>query len=107
MINFVNLTPHSIKIVDGADQICLILPPSGNVARVDSKSVSRGSINSIPISSVIFGDVVGLPDASDDTMFIVSGMVRSAVPHRQDVASPGDLVRDSAGNVIGCRGLLV
>jgi hypothetical protein len=33
--------------------------------------------------------------------------VHAGVPHRRDVASPGDLVRDGGGIVVGCRNLIV
>jgi hypothetical protein len=99
---FVNLTPHPIVIVDGPT-----VPPSGTVARVTSSSINVRIIDGVAFSRVSFGEVVGLPDPVPGDTFIVSAMVRSAVPHRDDVASPGDLVRDDAGNVIGCRGLIV
>jgi hypothetical protein len=48
--------------------------------------------------------VVGLPEPSPDTLLIVSGMVKSAATGRTDLVSPGDLVRDAAGVVLGCKG---
>lgn len=71
-----------------------IIPPSGSVARCAATSTPAGAVE-------------GLPDPSTGILFIVSALVRSAVPARADVASPGDLVRDAAGAVIGCRNLVV
>ncbi|NDF96294.1 MAG: hypothetical protein EB107_10770, partial [Proteobacteria bacterium] len=76
------------------------LPPSGTVARCSTSSEVVGEVNGIPVSRVSYGEVVGLPEATEGTMFVVSALVRSAVPHRKDVASPGDLVRDAAGAVV-------
>ena len=38
------------------------------------------------------------------TVFIVSGMV-AAMVERDDVMSPGPLLRDEEGRPIGCKGL--
>ena len=66
-----------------------------------------GEVNGIALSRVTFGEVTGLPDPVEGTLYIVSALVRSALPARTDLASPGDLVRDAAGAVIGCKGLIV
>ena len=52
-----------------------------------------------------YGEVTGLPPFQDGTIFVVSGLVRAAVPHRHDVWQPGELLRNEAGQVIGCVGL--
>ena len=105
-MNLVNLTPHAVTIVlPSGDTVTL--PPSGTVARCSTSSEVVGEVNGIPVSRVSYGEVVGLPEATEGVIFIVSALVRSAVPHRKDVASPGDLVRDAAGAVVGCKGLVV
>lgn len=106
MSTLVNLTPHPIIIGT------VTVPPSGTVARV---SVSRqqvgvihmGDDSTVPMFETYFGDVSGLPLPKDDKVFIVSAMVRThpSLSERFDVASPGQLVRDDAGSVIGCDGL--
>ena len=104
-MNLVNLTPHAVTIVlPSGDTVTL--PPSGTVARCSTSSEVVGEVNGIPVSRVSYGEVVGLPEMTPYTRFVVSGLVRSAVPHRGDVFSPGDLVRDAGGNVVGCRGLV-
>ena len=35
--------------------------------------------------------------------YLVSAMVRLALPHRKDLFSPADFVRDNKGNIYGCR----
>ena len=99
---FVNLTPHAVVVVGGPT-----LPPSGSVARCSSASVPAGEHAGVALSRVSFGAVEGLPDPEPGVVFVVSGLVRSAVPGRSDVASPGDLVRDAAGAVVGCKNLVV
>lgn len=64
-----------------------------------------GKAEEIPLYNTTFGNVVGLPSAEEGKFFIVSAIVRSAVPHRADIGSPADLVRDAAGNVVGAGSL--
>lgn len=98
-MNFINLTPHAINLIDGPS-----FPPSGNVARV---AVSRQLVvkwNEVKLFAPSFGEVEGLPEPQEDTAFIVSALVRTALPDREDLLSPGNLVRDDKGAVIGCDG---
>jgi len=99
---FVNLTPHPIDIVGLA-----AIPPSGAVARCAVTSVLFGGHGGAVLIRATYGAVVGLPDPLPGVMYLVSGLVRAAVPTRDDVASPGDLVRDSDGNITGCKNLVV
>lgn len=99
---FVNLTPHPITIVNGPT-----VAPSGQLARCASQSVPAGEHGGVALSRVTFGAVEGLPDPEPGVLYIVSALVRAAIPTRSDVASPGDLCRDEKGAVIGCKGLTV
>lgn len=112
-LNLVNLTPHELKIHNG--DIVLTLPPSGKVARVASNSTlvnsfvtnENGKNVTVNVYDTSYGEVVNLPPyrPSDMVMYVVSGMVNSAVPNRHDVCSPGELIRDENGRPVGCRGL--
>jgi len=99
---FVNLTPHPIVIVGGPT-----LAPSGSLARCVAESVPAGEHGGVALSRVTYGVVEGLPAPEEGVLYIVSGLVRAAVPTRADVVSPGDLARDSDGKVTGCKGLIV
>lgn len=101
-MTLINLTPHPISII--SDTESLDLPPSGEVARVSMTQTIVGHIGWIPIFTTSFGEVTGLPEPQEGVAFIVSGMVASAAP-RGDVFSPGQLVRDADGRVVGCKGL--
>jgi hypothetical protein len=105
MSNVVNLTPHTINFVKEDGEICK-LPPSGQVARVSSTQQDAGEFGIFKLSKTKFGEVVDLPSENGD-LFIVSALVRTAVANRMDVASPGDLLRDAEGNVIGCKNFIV
>jgi hypothetical protein len=104
-MNIVNLTPHSLNLVTANGVVSV--PPSGTVARCATTSTPAGEVEGVPLVRTVYGEVAGLPDPADGTLFVVSALVRSAVPGRNDVASPGDLIRDGSGNVTGCRNLIV
>lgn len=105
----INLTPHAVNIVNDDNSIATTIPASGNVARCSQTidivgALTLGSVV-IPISASSYGEVVDLPDPQDNTYYIVSRLVMSACPTRQDLLVPNDLVRNDAGQVIGCRSL--
>ena len=104
-MKFVNLTPHTLNILDPSAAEVLTLAPSGAVARVHISREVLGHADGVPLFIAKPGDVENLPHPAPDTLYIVSGMVRSAVPHRTDVFSPGALVRDDAGRPVGAIGL--
>ena len=62
-----------------------------------------GDINGIPLTTTSFGDVIDLPAPQDGVFFIVSRLVLSACPDRNDLLVPNDLVRDDNGNIIGAK----
>jgi len=102
---FVNLCKHAVNLSCGA-----VIPSSGVEARV--------AVNAVPVDVIAidgkavtvyeneYGEVINLPEFQPGIFYVVSGQVRSAIPGRTDLYSPGDLVRDEAGVVIGCRGLV-
>jgi hypothetical protein len=121
MIRLHNLTPHAINVfaADGTT-LLVIVPPSGEIARVSFSRVKTGVVPiegdaeallredplaGIPVFVNNYGAVSGLPAPQFGTIYVVSAMVRQAVPTRRDVLSPGELIRDAAGQPIGCRGL--
>ena len=110
MTQLINLTPHDIVILF-EDGTILKVPASGTVARVASTNDTVGGVmtdaGTIPVKSVTYGEVTGLPDYDPDKAqyFLVSSLVAARVPDRHDVLVPGDFVRDEKGNIIGCRSL--
>jgi hypothetical protein len=107
-MDLVNLTPHVLNIfsADGKTQL-VTLPPSDSVARCSVESIQVGSANGVPLFAASFGEVSDLPDPKQDTIYVVSMLVRSALPERADLASPGELIRNEAGQPVGCKGLNV
>lgn len=111
MIKLINLTPHAVNVLSEDKSPHFTLPPSGTVARVSTtrKRVdvlySEQAPEGIAVFGVRFGEVVGLPAEADDVFYVVSALVKTACPERSDLLSPGELVRNEAGQPIGCIGL--
>ena len=111
-MNYVNLCPHAIHICGEDGSIVRTIEPSGTVARCNEASRYLGSNppDDIPLILRKYGAVDGLPNEQDwppTILFIVSNMVRQALPERLDIASPGDAVRDDQGRIIGVKNLIV
>jgi len=115
MTVFENLTPHplNIKTADGG---FVTIPPSfRGPARVvydtlPPEQVSYGGLATFEVT--VAGrprEIIGLPDPDEEDeplIFIVAKAVADAAPSwREDLMSPGRLIRDADGTVIGCDGL--
>lgn len=109
-MKLVNLTPHALSII-GPNGI-LELPPSGAIARVDVEMRHIENLNIDGTNTQIgayrqkVGKVTGLPTYEPGVIYVTSALVRLAVPDRQDVVSPGELLRDEQGQPRGCHGLV-
>jgi len=116
-MTIVNLTPHPIVLV-AADGWPLTFPSSG-VCRVTTTPGTLSEVEGIPVpvaGAPTFGDIEGLPEPEDGTVFIVSGMVASAlvqrgIRNRPDVLVPGTgpqdgAVRDAEGRIVGVTRLV-
>ena len=101
-----NLTPHKIAVHDEDGNRVLTVDPSGDVARVSVVNELSHHVTGIPVYTQVIGDVVDLPPSKAGVVYVVSTLVRTSIPSRTDLASPGDLIRDDAGNPVGCRGLV-
>jgi hypothetical protein len=102
----VNLTPHKLTLV--GELGTLEVPVSGHIARI---AVTRTALDpvmidgiTLPVSISTMGAIEGLPLPQNGVIFVTSALVADVV-RRPDVFSPGELLRDAAGNVIGARGL--
>ena len=98
----VNKTPHQVNIVGGPTfPAC----PKGELIRLKSETVPGAPIDGVPTSKTVFGDPIGLPKPIDGTWFIVSQLVKSACPDRDDLLVPAEVARNETGAIIGCRSL--
>lgn len=116
-----NLTPHAINIIDpccceynprtrsyslNSEIVILqtIEPEGGNIPRCATSEVEQSPIDGIPTISLEFGKVENLPAQESDTWLIVSAIVANAgrAIGRTDLLIPARMVRDVAGNIVGC-----
>jgi hypothetical protein len=114
----INLTPHDCHLIMG--DTTYTIKRSGLEARVSVNTFNPHTAPvafevgcagfatyeqvDVPIAYRQLGTVQGLPGEQLGTLYLVSTMVADAVPHREDVIVPGELVRDEQGRPIGCRG---
>jgi hypothetical protein len=102
-MNLVNCTPHALNIIRADASVCT-LEKSEFLARV---KVTREIVrieDGIEISKSVFGEVEGLPEPVQGTLFVVSLVVLERST-RTDLLSPGELVRGADGQPVGCKGL--
>lgn len=117
----INATPHNITVCsnNGVNQdpktkqftateveVLHTLPPSGIIPRVAMGNTEAEPILGIPVQSVQYGEIEGLPSPSPDVYYVVSGLVAAAAVKvgRLDCLAPGALVRNSnnPSEVLGC-----
>jgi hypothetical protein len=121
-MTILNATPHTITLVSkqGVEQdsrkqflgnkekivILKEIPTSGIIPRVSMSNSPAGEIDGIPIESVIYGEIEGLPEYQEGIYYIVSGLVAAAASKqgRTDCLAPGAIVRDEANpsSILGC-----
>jgi len=101
----INCTPHPINLVNNAGELILALPKGEIVPRLNQETKEVGNINGIAITSTFFGECNDLPAYNEGTFLIVSRLILTANPGRTDLLVPNELVRDSSGNIIGCKSL--
>ncbi len=121
-MKFVNLTPHTINILD---KVNLSIGPSGKSLRVSQEMSPVQETDGVTLYRATYGVLemvdnetkavdpprdgrTPLPPMMDDTVYIVSGQCLDALKGiRSDFAAPGELVRDEAGKPVGCKGLRI
>ena len=107
-VTIVNLTPHTINILNQTREEIANYKSEG-VARCTQEISVEGQLNNIPIIKTVLGEVEGLPDEDEEgnTFYIVSRLIQQAFKDRTDLLAPGELVRDAEGRVIGCKSLSI
>ena len=102
-MNIVNLTPHAITVLGDDGAVIAEFPPSGVIARCAETVIPDGEVAGNTVVKITNGETTGLPDAGDDTIYVVSLLVCAGNPDRGDLYIPALLDRDELGRVIGCR----
>ena len=108
---YCNLTPHPLYIRTTDGDYVTIDPDPRGAARViyDRLPPEQTTIQGHEVAVAVAGsprEIIGLPEAEEDVVLIVAKAVADvASAHRGDLMSPGRLIRDEDGTVIGCDGL--
>jgi hypothetical protein len=107
-MNIINLTPHAITLRTDAQEVIFLV--SDTIARVQQETIATGNtVAGFPVYTSAFGSVI-MPDAVEDTYYIVSAMVLTALAGtRQDVVAPrtdATAIRNEAGHIVAVTGWL-
>lgn len=108
MTEFVNLTPHALRLRTDAGNMAaepaeadIVLQPRTNSEGPSPARVATipggliGSADGIALyGATAFGEVEGLPDPEEDTIYVVSALVGGRVSGRDDVFCPGTGPKD-------------
>lgn len=101
------MTPHAVCVLDADGEVVKTYDPSGSVPRVSSTANVVSSIDGIDVVETVFGEVEGLPEARQDTVYLVSALVRLAATDRTDLVSPdtspASAVRNDRGHIVGVK----
>lgn len=107
-MKIINLTPHTINIVDEAGNKIADLLSEGE-ARAVQKNVSLGNLGDIPLVKTEFGEPIGLPEPSENTFYIVSAITANASKAAgritDDLLLTAETVRNEKNQIIGCKAL--
>jgi len=111
-IELVNLTPHPVTVFDTEGKTPIVTLPSSGMVRVpETVRILFEGDGDVPLVKIERDPhrLEGLPTPTPGTYYIVSDMAYQAATAlgRQDLLRTGPAVRDSSGNIIGCKGLAV
>jgi hypothetical protein len=105
-MQIINMTPHPINLLDENNQEVKTWPKGETMIRLSMSTVSAGVLpDGTPLTKTEYGDAEGLPEYQKDIYYIVSQLVKNALPNRTDLLVPAEMQRDDAGRIIGCRSL--
>jgi hypothetical protein len=104
-MTFINCTPHPITLVRENGEVIMTLPKGEVIPRLSQSTKQVDVVNGVSITETQFGETQDLPAPVEGTLLIVSRLVLSANPDRNDLVVPNELVRDADGNIIGCKSL--
>lgn len=106
-MRFVNLTPHTINVVNEEGVNVLEVAASGQQARVNSSCEVVDTVSGVSVVKTTYGAVDGLPVPEEGVIYIVSVLVAQVAAGRTDVVAPDtgpqSVVRDAEGKILGVK----
>lgn len=104
-VRIVNCTPHAITILSPSLEVLYNIP-SACSARVAEAKKEEEPIGDIPVTSIEYGDVTGMPELDGDEIVVVSRVTAMALRGSgATVFFPYGEERDDAGRIVGVHGL--
>ena len=105
MCKIINMTPHAIVVSANGHEATY--KPSGTVARMTTEATTAFQVDGF---DAVVNTVVGhnLPDPVEGVYLLVSAMVLSAFPERNDLIAPntGAAVRNDKGHIVSVPGFV-
>lgn len=108
-VKLINCTPHDIAVFDDLGNVIDIFPSAGDDAtRVQDAREVETYIRDVPIFKCGDASHIAnpLPEPKKNVFYIVSRVCTDFMSDRDDLLIPDQMVRDSSGSVIGCKGFL-
>ena len=127
MAQIKNLTPHPIHLLDEEGNVIRTFDSEGLVRLKTTTVDADFTVDGCRVTKTVFGEPEGLPklttcmggidfhehsvycgcdewgNYNPHIYYIVSQLVKSALPGREDLLVPAEVVRDEKGNIIGCK----
>jgi hypothetical protein len=117
MTEIKNFTPHKLRFyaqIDDVDVIALEIESDGIVRAkqnpyVQETFISRGTFGIPVMAKTSFGEPDFIPEEKENTIYVVSQIAAQSIktyyPERNDFYIVAETVRNSEGEIIGCRSL--
>ncbi len=110
-MNIVNLTPHPITLRSPTKDTTIASTGVARVKTTPGQELPGGHEPCTLFSGTSYGEVEGLPEPTDGTIFVVSGLVAGRLQNRPDVFSPGTgpqdgAVRNEQGHIVAVTRLI-
>lgn len=103
-----NLTGRPVVVAGDGDRVVLVLEaeacrvPALDAARVEAGWLEGGR-RPVPVVVTVRQGVRNLPAPRPEVLLVVPRLIAESCPQRDDLVYPDRLVRDAAGQIVGCR----
>ena len=102
----INKTPHAVIILNEKNEVIRTYDKCDEPIRLQAKIVKDEPLpDGTPTTKTEFGSPEGLPEYSNGVYYIVSQIVKNALPQRKDLLVPAEVVRGEDGTIYGCKSL--
>jgi len=112
MATVINLTPHDVNLYDKSGENIVETFKSRGIARASQRIEEAGTLDGeYPLVKIIYGAPTDLPEYEKGTYYIVSSLTAEAARCYGrvtiDLLLTAELVRNTEGQVIGCRSFAI